>query len=103
MTYDPNRYVIEYDFTNLVDETKVEKWIQSKIGTEYDLLSFALWIFGINLRHRMHCFDTVLYLLEYLKYPVSQKLINRPTGDRVRTYLDALCIPRRVLKCKEIN
>lgn len=40
----------------------------------------------------MHCFDTVIGLLEYIGYSVPKSIKRRPTGKKIKNYLDSIGI-----------
>lgn len=97
---EPDRFCIVYDFGNDLDE-KAEEWIKNHIGTPYDLLGYFLWMFNYNPTN-LHCFDSVSILLKDLGYDVPKTLLKRPTGSKLKSYLDSLNISFETVQCKDV-
>lgn len=96
----PQRFCIVYDLGN---EQDCQPWIDRSLGTPYDLLGYFLWIFGRNPQKKMHCFDTIVEALRSLGYFVPKDLVKRPTGDKLKNYLDTLKTYRTVMQCYEVE
>ena len=96
----PQRFCIVYD---LGDKQDCQPWIDRSLGIPYDLLGYFLWIFGRNPQKRMHCFDTIVEALRSLGYFVPKDLVKRPTGDKLKNYLDTLKTYRTVMQCYEVE
>ena len=96
----PQRFCIVYDLGN---EQDCQPWIDRSLGTPYDLLGYFLWIFGRNPQKKMHCFDTIVEALRSLGYFVPEDLVKRPTGDKLKNYLDTLKTYRTVMQCYEVE
>lgn len=96
----PQRFCIVYD---LGDEQDCQPWIDRSLGIPYDLLGYFLWIFGRNPQKKMHCFDTIIESLHSLGYSVPKDLVKRPTGDKLKNYLDILKTDRTVMQCYEVE
>ena len=96
----PSRFCIVYDLGTEVD---CQEWINASLGTPYDLLGYFLWIFGKNPKKKMHCFDTIIEALRSLGYSVPEKLIRRPTGDKLKKYLDTVIHDRTIMQCYEVT
>ena len=96
----PQRFCIVYD---LGDKQDCQPWIDRSLGIPYDLLGYFLWIFGRNPQKRMHCFDTIVEALRSLGYFVPEDLVKRPTGDKLKNYLDTLKTYRTVMQCYEVE
>lgn len=98
LTREPDRKCIVYDFG---DEVDCDAWIQQAIGVPYDLLGYFLWIFGKN-PSEMHCFDTITEVLKASGFAVPEDLLKRPTGTKLRYYLDSLDNIKTEMTCKEV-
>ena len=96
----PQRFCIVYD---LGDKQDCQPWIDRSLGIPYDLLGYFLWIFGRNPQKKMHCFDTIVEALRSLGYFVPEDLVKRPTGDKLKNYLDTLKTYRTVMQCYEVE
>ena len=96
----PQRFCIVYD---LGDKQDCQPWIDRSLGIPYDLLGYFLWIFRRNPQIKMHCFDTIVEALRSLGYFVPEDLVKRPTGDKLKNYLDTLKTDRTVMQCYEVE
>lgn len=96
----PQRFCIVYDLGN---EQDCQPWIDRSLGTPYDLLGYFLWVFGRNPQKKMHCFDTIIEALRSLGYSIPKDLVKRPTGDKLKNYLDTLKTERSVMQCYEVE
>lgn len=96
----PQRFCIVYD---LGDDQDCQVWIDQNIGIPYDLLGYFLWVFGRNPKKKMHCFDTIIESLRSLGYSLPKDLITRPTGTKLKTYLDTIESKRTIMQCYEVN
>ena len=96
----PQRFCIVYD---LGDKQDCQPWIDRSLGIPYDLLGYFLWIFRRNPQKKMHCFDTIVEALRSLGYFVPEDLVKRPTGDKLKNYLDTLKTYRTVMQCYEVE
>lgn len=95
LSTDPKRNCLVY---NLPDMDPSE-WIKENIGRPYDFLGYFLWIFGYNPVNKMHCFDTITMCLNSLGYKPPVELMRRPTGDKVKNWLEALGFKPTLLSC----
>lgn len=96
----PKRFCITYDLGSSVD---CQEWIDDHIGTPYDLLGYFLWLFGRNPSKKMHCFDTVIESLKSVGVYVPRDINKRPTGTKLKNWLDSLGIKRTIEQCEEVN
>lgn len=97
LSTDPERNCLVYEVPN-VDPSV---WIKENIGVPYDFLGYFLWIFGYNPVDKMHCFDSISMCMNSLGYKPPINLMRRPTGDKVKDWLDGLGFKSSLHTCSQ--
>lgn len=96
----PKRFCVTYD---LGDNINCDEWIEKYVNTPYDFLGYFLWIFGRNPQKKMHCFDTVLGAMKSIGFTPPTDVIRRPTGTKLKLWLDSLGFKRNIEQCFEVE
>lgn len=94
----PNRFCITYEVN-----ADCQEWIDRNLKVKYDLLGYFLWVFGRNPKNKMHCFDTILESMRSVGYVPPEDIVKRPTGTKVKNWLDSLQFKKVIEQCHEVE